>query len=143
MIIKTRKKNNIGFSNRFNTVLRLRNLQNKTLAELAQLFDVSRTTIHKWMHFDNVPSVDVADKICEILNINFYWFLTGKGEMLLVEKLTKDETAILLMYKNLKPDGQRKICKVMFTEYAGFEVMPRTKVENQRVLKLIPATDQD
>ena len=143
MTKEIRKPNKSGFSERFNKALAVRDYQNKTLGEMSNIFEVSRTTIHKWLHLDAVPSVHLAEKICKELNISFYWFLTGNGEMLLTNDLTKDETALLLMYRNLKPEGQRKICKEMFVKYAGFEVTPRTKVENQAVLKLIPAIDQD
>ena len=67
------------FSERFKKALALRNHSEKSLGELKELFGVSRTLIHAWLHGDGVASVRTASIICEKLTISFEWLLTEIG----------------------------------------------------------------
>ncbi len=126
-----------GFSQRFNEALRSAGLHNKSFAQLSPVFNTSRQTIFKWLHKDVYPSVISGKLICEQLDVSFEWLMLGDGLMGKNEKPSPRALAIMKIFENLTPEGQRRLMKSAFEELMDFEIQPRTKIENQSALKLI------
>jgi len=126
-----------GFSQRFNEALSFAGLQNKSFAQLSPIFQTSRQTIHKWLHKDIYPSVLSAKLISEELDVSFEWLMLGEGLMGRGEKPTVSEMAILRIYRNLDSEGKKKHMKFALEQLMQHEIHPRTKVDNQKALKLV------
>lgn len=136
-----KEQERINFTIRFKQALALRNHSEKSLGELKELFDVSRTLIHAWLNADGVASVRTASMLCDILNISFEWLLTGRGYIEGLNMKAADEIALVEQYRNKTSKGQRKIMLYAFTECSDHDLSTATEAQKlkdkQVALKLI------
>lgn len=137
MIKKKPKRHNAGFSKRFNGALRINNLSEKPLGELALIFDVARATVQKWRKKDVFPSNYMTEIICKELDVSFEWLLTGKGTPKHASMYNSSERILIDMFRNLSADGQQKLISYAFYDCIEYEVDTRSKTDDQSVLKLI------
>ena len=125
-------------SGRFTKALSEKGHADKSLAQLKEIFDIgSRVTIHRLIHGDNLPSYNVADKICTRLKISVEWYLFGRGTMDGNQLATPDEIALNEQYRNQTKAGKRKIMKTAFMECGDYEVVPTNKADRQSALQLV------
>lgn len=131
------KKERINFTKRFKQALALRNHSEKSLAELGGMFDMSRTTIQAWRTEKKLPSNFAASIVAEKLNINFEWFLTGKGDIEGFQMMSPSEVVLIEQFRNLTKQGQLKMIEHAFDKCKTNEKTSKNKADKQFALKLI------
>lgn len=128
---RNREQDKIDFSLRFSKALLLRGHSNKSLAELKELFGVSRTLIQGWRSEKTMPSIYTAGTISKILDISYEWLLTGVGTIEGFKMKTADEVALTEKYRNLTKQGKRKLMTFAFKECNDHDLAASTKAEQQ------------
>lgn len=132
---KTKEK--IDFTARFRKALDLRNHSDKSLAELKEIFNVSRTLIHQWNNAISIPSIYTASIITEKLNVSYEWLLTGEGRIEGFEMQSPDEVTLIAQFRNLTKAGQLKLMTNAFDECKAHEKTPTNKEDKQIGLRLV------
>lgn len=56
--------------------------------ELAETINVPARTIGGYERNERTPSIELATQLCNNLNVNANWFVTGKGEMFIKKSAT-------------------------------------------------------
>lgn len=70
-----------GFSKRLTQALDARNFpRSRRNYELRVRYNSSQQAVNKWAH-GTLPRIEVLCQICDDLNINLSWLVTGKGSM--------------------------------------------------------------
>jgi len=134
---RDKEQERISFTKRFKEALLLRNHAEKSLAELKEIFGVSRTLIHEWKTQSKIPSNYSALIIAEKLNVDYQWLLTGKGNIEGYQMQTPSEVALIKQFRNLTKIGQQKFIKDAFDNYKSNEIVAATKEDRQTTLKLL------
>ena len=130
----------LEFSKRFNLVLVSKQCDHKSLAELKEMLNISRTQIHNWRTGKHLPSMNFASIIAKTFNISFEWLMTGSGTMDGFLMRTPDEIALISKYRDLSDEGKQKTISFIFTECVEYEIsaiQKKANLEKQQTLKLI------
>jgi len=99
-------------------------LSNKEIQQksLCSAIGVAASTFNTWLKFNRSIPAEYLIPICEFLDIDIYWLLTGKTNVNITTKiitkeitleLTVDEDNLLDLYKNTTPKGQKMIQKTV------------------------------
>lgn len=88
----------------------LRIKKNMKQSELAALFNVGRSTVTKWETGENIPRIDVLDKLASILEVSTDDLL---GRDPVTDKYKRDDCTIKLLsnYSKLNDFGKREAIK--------------------------------
>lgn len=108
-------------SQRIFTLLKQKHLSQKDLSEYA---GISPAAISSWKSKGTNPSSDKIIKICEFLNVDPYYLLTGEkeeGNPFMVTDISSpyynpygpDEAALLSLFRKLRPVDQGRILEKM------------------------------
>ena len=135
---KTQEKK--GFSKRFKEALNLRGHSAKSLAELKEMFGVSRTLIHQWNTAESIPSIYTASIISKELDVSYEWLLLGKGCSEGYQIQTPEEIIMVAQFRNLTKTGKLKLMSFAFDEGKAHEKKLRSAEDKQIALKLIKKT---
>lgn len=134
---RNKEKERIDFMKRFKEALALRNHSEKSLAELKEIFGVSRTLIHEWRTGAKTASNYSASILAEKLDINYEWLLTGKGNIEGHQLQSAQEVAMIEQFRNLTKAGQLKVITFAFDECKANEKVPKNESDKQTSLKLV------
>jgi len=137
MIERDVQKERVNFTKRFKQALTLRNHSKKSLAELKEMFSISRTTIHEWRTEKKLPSIYAASVLAEKLDVNYEWLLTGKGNIEGFQMQSPSEVSLVEQFRNLTKQGKLKVIEFAFDECKTNEISPKNKSDKQLALKLI------
>ena len=77
--------------------------QGLTQKEVAERVSVSVHTYRKWELSTGPQSFDVAVKLCKILEIDFYYYITGMP----MTAVTEDELKLLAWFRKLSTQQQQ------------------------------------
>lgn len=97
----------MDFSNGLKTY---RKRKGMSQAQLSEALGVGRTTLTKWETGENIPSIEVLDKLASILNISTDDLL---GREPIIDKFKRDEQNVRLLsyYSKLNDFGKREAVK--------------------------------
>ncbi len=127
----------LEFAERLRQALEFRNHGKKSLAELREIFGVSRTLIHQWRTAVSLPSIYTAALLSEKLGVSYEWLLTGNGTMEGFLMKTSDEVALVEQFRNLTTAGQIRLMTSAFKDCKAHEVEPTPATTEQAALKLV------
>ena len=101
--------------------------------EFAEKINISPSMVTKWTTTSSMPKLEYIEKICQILNTNVEYIITGKGtdeshELQLDKKLKKDEKELIKKYRKLSRKEKSKM--IAIANY--FINSYRTETENER-----------
>lgn len=137
MKLRDKNQERLEFKKRFLQALKLRNHSEKSLAELKEMFDVSRTLIHEWRTGSKIPSNYSAAIIAKKLDINFEWLLLGNGHIDGYLMETAAEVTLIDQFRNLTKVGKEKVMEFTFDECKAHEKTPKNKEDMQIAIRLV------
>ena len=124
-------KENILF--RIKETLSENNIQQKSLCSA---IGVAPSTFNSWLKLNRSIPAEFVIPICEFLNIDVYWLLTGQAynneEISTKEmpiELSVDEDNLLDIYKNTTSQGQKIIQKTVRKIWAEYQC-PKNKLSS-------------
>lgn len=122
-------KENILF--RIKETLSKNNIQQKSLCSA---IGVAPSTFNSWLKLNRSIPAEFVIPICEFLNIDVYWLLTGQAynnEKISTKEmpieLSVDEDNLLDIYKNTTSQGQKIIQKTVRKIWAEYQC-PKSKL---------------
>ncbi len=83
-------------------IKKYRKMQKMSQTDLADLLNVTQTTVSQWEVGRNAPSVDTLVKICSIIKV-------PAMQCLFDDSLTCEEIELIEQYKRLSDDGKGKL----------------------------------
>lgn len=122
---------------RLTFALAYRNLDKSSMAELAELFEISRSMAHQLKTGKKTPSRFASLMITEKLNISYEWFMTGKGFIEGYQMQSASEVSLIEQFRNLTKAGQMRIVAFAFDECKNNEKTPKNKADKQIALALV------
>lgn len=134
---RDKSQEKLEFAKRFRQALEFRNHDEKSLAELKEIFDVSRTLIHQWKNGVSLPSIYSASLLSKALGVSYEWLLTGNGTIEGFLMQSAQEVTLIAQFRNLTKAGQLKLMTSAFDDCKAHEIEPATITAKQATLKLI------
>lgn len=73
---------------------------------LANTLGISKSVVSTWKSRGTNPPIEYTERICELLDVNITYFITGKEEN---ETYTKEEKNIIQNYQKLSEKNKGKV----------------------------------
>jgi len=89
--------------NRMLEIMKEKNIKN---ADLAEFLGINRSVVSTWKSRSTNPPIEYTVRICELLDISFEFYLTGKNNTF---ELTDDEKKLINNYRQCTPERKSNI----------------------------------
>ncbi len=115
---------------------KIRNLYNYSLEEMALLIEIPSRTLAAYERKERTPSILLAQKLAEKLNVNINWLLTGEGEIFQKsnQNIIKKNNEVLNMSKSI---GKRLNSLLIDNNISDIDFSKITGISESRTAKLI------
>ncbi|OOH86382.1 transcriptional regulator [Pasteurellaceae bacterium 15-036681] len=108
-----------GFSKRLKVALELAGLENLSLAEIANKFNlrhpnkpITPQAVHNWLIGQSIPTPDKVETLSKWLNISIEWLRYGREDVE-GKTLSQDELLMLKYFRNLPAKRQQAILAML------------------------------
>ncbi len=116
----------------------VRNKLNLSIAKMANELDMSASTLTSYERGDRLPSIEFAQRLYRVYNVNSNWFVSGDGEMF----IERCENTHAFIYNkrplnNIKNWGQRLAQLLADAKETTLNFAKRTAIGESRLEKFI------
>ena len=89
-----------------NRLKEVRDTLRYTVDELAEIIGFKKRTLGSYERNEATPSVELVTALCNKLNVNANWFVSGKGEMFIKEQPADFKSTVKQAIQELIREGE-------------------------------------